>query len=131
MKIEGVPEGYEISRIGRPVQGETFIGGTGLVATATGGEVSFCYAIVRKIEQPKQPKQYRPFANGAEYAPHFERAIQYQHLDPNVFFRSVGVCQLGVWVQNNEENEFVPWETAFRVWLFKDNGTPFGVEVSE
>ena len=128
MKIEGVPDGWELVRVGRPRQGELFLSTSGQVVLASGHAAGINHVILRKVEKPKQ---YRTFANGAEYAPHFDRAVQYQHRDPNVYFRAIGVCQLGVWVQNNEENEFVPWETAFRVWLFKDDGTPFGVEVSE
>ena len=125
MKIEGVPEGYEISRIGRPVEGETFIGGTGLVATATGGEVSFCYAIVRKIERPKT---YRPFANGAEYSPHFNRQVVEAN-DDNMTYLPTAFDNNKVWLGPGFSGN--AWDEAFRSFKFKDDGTPFGVEVSE
>lgn len=115
MKIEGVPEGYEISRIGRPVQGETFIGGTGLVAIATGGEVSFCYAILRKVERPKT---YRPFANAEEFKPHRDRWWRMKS-------ESVDCCHPPVFYSDNND-----WGRAFDLLVF-DDGSPFGVEVSE
>jgi hypothetical protein len=118
MKIEGVPEGYEISRIGRPVQGETFIGGTGLVATATGGEVSFCYAIVRKVERQKQ---YRPFANAEEFKPHRDKYVRFIGVEKG-FWKLTSIHDEGA---NGEE-----WNVLFKKYVFED-GTPFGVEVSE
>jgi len=51
MKIEGVPEGYNIIRIGEPVYGEQFIDGRGEIKTATGFFVPVC-AIVRKLPEP-------------------------------------------------------------------------------
>lgn len=117
MKIEGVPEGYEISRIGRPVQGETFIGGTGLVATATGGEVSG-YAILRKIGKPKT---YRPFANAEEFKPHRERWWKWKE-DTSRFFPPASYDEFS--------HESETWIESFDFKMFED-GSPFGVEVSE
>lgn len=118
MKIEGVPEGYEISRIGRPVQGETFIGGTGLVAIATGGEVSFCYAILRKVERPKT---YRPFASAEEFKPHRERWWKWIE-------DTSGVFPPASYSEFSHEDE--TWIDSFNFKVFED-GSPFGVEVSE
>lgn len=56
MKIEGVPEGYELVRIGRPKKGELYIMTTGEVIDCAGliqSESGF--AIVRKIEPKVRP----------------------------------------------------------------------------
>jgi hypothetical protein len=125
MKIEGVPEGYEIVRIGRPEKRELFIDSTGQVGTSNGLEVSYCFAIVRKIEKPKQ---YRPFANGAEYSPHFSRQVVEAN-DDNITYLPTAFDNNKVWLGPSFSGN--AWDKAFRSFKFKDDGTPFCVEVSE
>jgi len=123
MKIEGLPEGYDIVRIGRPEKGELFVGGTGLVVKSTGGEFEFSYLILRKIEKPKQ---YRPFGNAEEFKPHRNRwwRMAYPSTeDSHPTFRSP--CSY-----NDKHYGGNSWEWCFERYVF-DDGTPFGVEVSE
>jgi len=119
MKIEGVPEGYEIVRIGRPEKRELFIDSTGQVGTSNGLEVSYCFAIVRKIEKPKQ---YRPFANAEEFKPHRNRWVRLAGCDKG--FWHFGSC-------TDEGAMGAKWKYLFKTYVFDDDGTPFGVEVSE
>ena len=121
MKIKGLPEGYDIVRIGRPEKGELFIGASGLVAKSTGGEDAFCYLILCEIEQPKQ---YRPFANAEEFKPHRNRWWKWNP----VKFPPDRNCPPLVYDDNGHGAE--TWEQNFRDKVF-DDGTPFGVEVSE
>jgi hypothetical protein len=121
MKIEGIPEGYEILRIGRPDKGELFIRGTGLVGAAIGGESSFAFAIVRKIEKPKQ---YRPFANAEEFKPHRDRWWKW---NPIKFSSSKNYPPLSY-----DDNGYGDdsWQQALNEKVF-DDGSPFGVEAGE
>lgn len=52
-KIVGVPEGWELVRIGAPAEGELYIHPGGGVDVCKGDRFAKNYAIVRKIEQPK------------------------------------------------------------------------------
>ena len=55
-KIEGIPDGWELVRIGTPVQGERFVNDHGYVSVCNGGYHKFefkNYVIVRKIEPAK------------------------------------------------------------------------------
>jgi hypothetical protein len=52
-KIEGVPEGYELVRIGRPKRGEQILSPDGRVVFMSGGELGVDYVILRKVEKPK------------------------------------------------------------------------------
>lgn len=69
-KIPGVPEGWELVRIGKPEIGEWFIDGLSEPYQAIDdGHFRGC-AIIRKIEKPAR---YRQFANAAEFKPHRDR----------------------------------------------------------
>ncbi len=72
MKIEGVPEGWELVRIGAPKKGDLYVGSGGDVASCPCDYHAECYALVRKIEKPKR---YRPFASAEEFKPHRDRWI--------------------------------------------------------
>jgi hypothetical protein len=121
MKIEGVPEGYELVRIGRPEKRELFIDSTGQVGTSNGLEVSYCFVIVRKIEKPKQ---YRPFASAEEFKPHRDRWTRRIAYNPqgNDIYPPKRYSDLGY--------DGFKWQWCFENFSF-DDGTPFGVEVSE
>jgi len=133
MKIEGIPEGYEIVRIGRPEKRELFIDSTGQVGTSNGLEVSYCFAIVRKIEKPKQ---YRPFANAQEFEKHCNRWLFCVKDDFASDCNSAKVNDrykvlihndygIGIW------NAWIDYKKALDCFKFAENGAPFGVEVSE
>ena len=121
MKIEGLPEGYDIVRIGRPEKGELFIGASGMVAKSSGFEDAVCYLILRKIERPKQ---YRPFANAEEFKPHRDRWWRMAYPDgSHASFRPP--CSY-----SDRGYGGVLWKRCFERYVF-DDGSPFGVEVSE
>lgn len=52
-KIEGLPEGWELVRIGTPVEGESYIVSGGCVGVCESVRFAKNYVIVRKIEPPK------------------------------------------------------------------------------
>jgi hypothetical protein len=120
MKIEGIPGGYDIVRIGKPVDGELVLGWQGDVFEWGGGANDVVnHVILRKIERPKQ---YRPFANAEEFKPHQLRFWRWKtdsesmHRPPQHYFE-------------NGWNSRI-WKSAYDDAVFAD-GTPFGVEVSD
>ena len=124
MKIEGVPDGWELVRIGTPEKGEHYLDGSCNVAQAEIKGLTVHRPIVRKIERPKQ---YRPFANSEEFKPHRERWIR-RKVNGGAFkicdYSNIGHCL--------EENDPYSWQDFFDLgYVFDDDGTPFGVEVSE
>jgi hypothetical protein len=52
-KIEGVPEGWELVRIGTPAAGETYLKYDLSTEVAAAGHTAKDFVIVRKIEPPK------------------------------------------------------------------------------
>lgn len=117
-KIEGVPDGWELVRIGVPNEGDWVIESDGehYKANTMFGCVS---PIIRKVEPPK-PK-YRPFANADEFKPHRDRWIR--SLENN-----------GCWRPTAYTNECVFYDGLLRYSLlvnsvFDDTGEPCGVKV--
>lgn len=55
VKIEGVPDGYELVRIGAPKKGEFYIRPNGSVTDASFSFIEEIYPIVRKIEPKVRP----------------------------------------------------------------------------
>jgi hypothetical protein len=129
MKIKGVPEGYELVRIGgydHNKDGEVLVLlACGTVVPFTGYTTAKNLVILRKAERPKQ---YRPFANGAEYSPHFHRQVVEAN-DYNMTYLPTAFDNNKVWLGPGFSGN--AWDEAFRSFKFKDDGTPFGVEVSE
>jgi hypothetical protein len=123
MKIEGVPDGYELVRIGRPLCGEQVLSPDGRVVVMSGGALDVDYVILRKVEKPKT---FRTFRDGAEYEPHFNRPVKIKGIR--------GVHRV-LWF---DDKSFVVYSFTFAFAqkdmtkiTFADDGTPFGVEVSE
>ena len=116
MSIEGVPEGWELVRIGNPLSTDVVINGLGEIDRGIGYSTSVM-PIVRKIEKPKR---YRPFANAEEFKPHRDRWWRYKHDTEDVYRppRSFG----------DSEYHGFQWDDVLRDMVF-DDGTPFGVEV--
>ena len=119
--IEGIPEGWELVRVGKAMMGEHWLNDDGLIMKWDHAHRSAAsnYPIVRKIEKPKQ---YRPFANAAEFEPHRDRWWRYsdsedsEHLIPPSSYSKIGPSGSN-------------WQQAFEGRQF-DDGTPFGVEVT-
>ena len=116
--VPGVPDGWELVRIDFVTEGEWYIF-KGRVDQWESKRVSDCdFPIVRKIEAPKQ---YRPFANAEEFKPHRDRWWAWKDDRQNTFHpASYGI------IGHSREN----WAESFQRKVF-DDGTPFGVEVSE
>ena len=124
MKIEGVPAGYELVRIGIPKDGDLFMHGRVGHIDEYDESVFYntVYPIVRKIERPKT---YRPFANAAEFKPHRDRWVR--------FYEGCLTKKIGAY--SEPEVEIIGdgnwgYDAAFASYVF-DDGTPFGVDVSE
>jgi hypothetical protein len=131
--IPGVPEGWELVRIGKPEIGEWFLDGLGHLSQAKHDGHWQGRAIIRKIETPKK---YRPFANAEEFKPHRDRWVRIVSAESNC-------CDLDDWdvghlqsITGYSEGSVCIWEgwmtygEAFECFAF-DDGTPFGVEVTE
>jgi len=115
--IPGVPEGWELVRIGIAMDGEW------VIAINTGEpyrtfNAGFRYqSIIRKIETPKR---YRPFANAEEFKPHRDR-----------WWRDKGKSYVYAPATYGDDYHCgASWESSFVNKLF-DDGSPFGVEVTE
>ena len=125
MTIEGIPEGWELVRFGVPKSGEVVLGPDGepLEANCDGVTV---WPIIRKIEKPKQ---YRPFANGAEYEPHRDRWIRRSHAgrpDAKGCYRALAYDEWGVFDRGSKFS----YKEMFNEGRRFDDGSPFGVEVA-
>ena len=131
MSIEGIPDGWELVRIGRLKRGEFWLSNFGQPIewehSQESGSVN--YIVIRKIEKPKR---YRPFANAAEFEPHRDKWLvffDYEYSD--LSDQKSRVLVYGddrFWI--GEDGSMYDWNEAFKSWQFED-GTPFGVEVTE
>ena len=122
--IEGIPEGWELVRVGKPLEGEFFIDGLDEIRQAHDDNHFHGCAIIRKIEKPKT---YRPFANAAEYLPRWGNPVKYQ--DSLKFDLIISTSELGVYIAQGRMVQFLTMEQAFGCLRFAD-GSPFGVEVA-
>ena len=120
--IKGIPNGWELVRIGKPFINERYISLSGKVTNCVCIPSGEAYAIVRKIAKPKQ---YRPFANAAEFEPHRDRWIKRKNsLGSASNFSGYG--DKGVVMHG----EVFTFDGLFLDHTF-DDGTPFGIEVTE
>jgi hypothetical protein len=124
MKIEGIPDGYELVRIGQLHTGERFVESNGKVVVWDAGytTTSMNCVVVRKVEKPKQ---YRPFANAEEFKPHRNKWWKW---NPVKFVSANGTYPPSRYDDKGHGAE--TWEQNLSDKVF-DDGTPFGVEVSE
>lgn len=122
MKIEGVPEGYELVRIGPLYSGQPcqYIDWEGNIETHDGKDYMCEWApIVKKIEKPKR---YRPFASAEEFRPFRERWWRHVTDLEGTAHPPRAHCNDG-WLTDS-------WVRLFERIEF-DDGSPFGVEVTE
>lgn len=128
MKIEGIPDGWELVKVGKPLVGEYYIDVTGNLYKAldtTPTVLHWHVPIIRKIEKPRQ---YRPFASAAEFEPHRDRWIRRIHegeLGAKGCFRVSGYDDLGIFNLTKHES----YDLMFDDGRQFDDGTPFGIEV--
>lgn len=120
-------EGWEIVGFDHVSQDEWFVDSEGrIIPWGFAGRSIEKKIIVRKIERPKQ---YRPFANAAEFKPHRERWIAKLHSDGRVSdgcFRVDSYDNFGAWVGSDR----LSFDDMFDAGQQFDDGTPFGVEVT-
>lgn len=132
--VPGVPEGWELVRIDFVTEGEWYLFNGKPLQWGSKNASDCDFPIIRKIEVPKQ---YRPFTNADEFEPHRDRWVEIVSEDNNCGCdldhgdiggkRKIGGCS---------EHSVCIWEgwmtymDAFECFVF-DDGTPFGVEVTE
>jgi hypothetical protein len=119
-QIPGVPEGWEIERIGKPIFKVDHV-------VRYDGQPMLCdydssylnRVIIRKIEKPAT---YRPFANAEEFKPHRDRWWYRNDKDGRRQFPPAGY--------SDQAHGGVTWKHRFDTCFF-DDGTPFGVKIDE
>ena len=131
--IEGIPEGWEAVRVGTPIPNvDWIVGGDGEPILAVGNFTRKGYVVIRK--KPPKPKTYRPFRNAAEYEPFRDRWIQRsdrcdsEQTIPAGCFRVTAYNDHHFWTVFTEPTSY---EKAFEDGKKFDDGTPFGIEVTE
>jgi hypothetical protein len=125
--VPGVPDGWELVRVGKPNVGDWFIDGLDDPRQARDHDHCYGCAIIRKIEQPAK---YRPFANGKEAHPFWDVALRLANAAPECrdsWFRITSIGRDGI----TTNSEFYPYEAAFYRFCVDDDGTPFGVRIDE
>jgi hypothetical protein len=118
--VLGVPDGWELVEIGNPVADVDWvvgIDGTPRIYQYNPQLTAHNWPIIRKIEKPKQ---YRPFANAEEFKPHRDRWWK-EKTKSYVYSPST---------YSDNYHCGSSWSVSFIDKLF-DDGTPFGVEVTE
>ncbi len=129
MKIKGVPEGWELVRLGSAKQGEWYMLEDGSVRCAKSDHFHRIEPIIKKTEKPKR---YRPFASAEEFKPHRDRwQTRKDRTDDD---HQPGACRpvayndVGMWFPGT----YTTYVDAFKSGrVFDDDGSPFGIEVTE
>jgi len=127
-KIPGVPEGWIIERIGKPIFNVDWVIGFD-------GEPRLCdydssylnRVIIRKIEKPAR---YRPFANAREADQFWNASLRLAGVTGDAKdsrFRITSIGRDGI----TTNAEFYSYEAAFYKFYVDDDGTPFGVKIDE
>lgn len=123
MQIEGIPDGWELVRIGKAKLEEFYVNNEGIAWEWTAsGESGFAnYVVIRKIEKPKR---YRPFANAAEFEPHRDKWLKYKSGNGDHRIKTHSYNDRKHYTGDLGDS----WKEMFDDFEFED-GTPFGVEV--
>jgi len=127
-QIPGVPEGWELVRVGVPDSDDWLVGHEGNpVAHAMLKRPLKLrqYAIIRKIEKPAT---YRPFKDAVEYLPHWGKPLRTK--GSQGFDSVVSTGQVGVYIAAGSMIARYSMADAFKRFEFAD-GTPFGVRIDE
>jgi len=122
--IKGIPEGYELARIGAPRRNEPYLTPRGQIDIAEGNFEGCGYAVLRRIEKPKR---YRPFANGDEFLSH-PLHNGWINIGTVGFTKVCKFTDTNFWVHG--ETVTCRWEEGFEFIKFRD-GSPFGVEIKD
>ena len=120
-QIPGVPEGWELARIGYVHCGEWRLMDDGTIERWDSKRSSSGWAVVlREIEKPAT---YRPFANAEEFRPHRDRWWYRDDKDG-------GRRHFPPASYSDQAHGGVTWQHRFETCFF-DDGTPFGVKIDE
>lgn len=121
--IPGIPEGWELVRIvDRPQIGEYALDRANHPIMVMEPDAWDLGVIVRKIEKRKR---YRPFENGTEAKPFFDRKLRAKCNDRHLF-RIIEMSDSLITISNYTRT----YEYVFDNYVC-DDGSPFGVEVTE
>jgi hypothetical protein len=129
-QIPGVPEGWELVRVGVPDSDDWLVGHEGNpVAHAMLKRPLKLrqYAIIRKIEKPAA---YRPFANAEEFKPHRDRWICRLYNgrpDAKGCYKVSAYDDRGTFANDGKTS----YQDMFEEGRVFDDGTPFGVRIDE
>jgi len=129
-KIEGIPDGWRLVRIGTPLHKEWFLDSDTKPTLANFDFSKCCLAIVERIKPPEPT--YRPFANAAEFEPHRDKWICIPRKSVNKI-KAIAYDDQGIF----SFKRFWGYSPMFDCGaVFKDgtrfgvNELPFGIKVS-
>jgi len=125
-KIPGVPEGWVIERIGKPIFNVDHVihyDGQPMLCDYDSSYLN--RVIIRKIEKPAT---YRRFKDAEEYMPHWGKPIRLK--GGSGFDSVVSTSRIGVYIAAGNTVRRYSMADAFDQFEFAD-GTPFGVKIDE
>lgn len=121
MTIEGIPEGWELVRVGRATPKVDWVvnyWGEPVLCSACTEDKSF--VIIRKIEKPKR---FRPFGTMEEAEPWFDEVLRWKD-GSEAIFRVSAMGNTHVVIGFNQYT----YQEAFSKFV-NQHGSPFGMEV--
>jgi hypothetical protein len=127
-QIPGVPEGWELARIGYVHYGEWRLMDDGTIERWDSKRSSSGWAVVlRKIEKPAR---YRPFASAREADQFWNASLRiansiHESKDSRFRINTIGCDGITIGL------EFYSYKAAFDGFNVDDDGTPFGVRIDE
>ena len=123
MSIEGIPDGWELVRIGEIQHGEFFIHSDGSILQHDENQtvrMNKNYVIIRK-----KPKRYRPFAKLIDAQPLVGEVLRFK-VDHRSMALFIGITSSGFQIGLSH------WKPKEAFDFFERlDGTPFGIEVTE
>ena len=127
-QIPGVPEGWVIERIGKPIFNVDHVihyDGQPMLCDYDSSYLN--RVIIRKIEKPAA---YRPFANAREADQFWNASLRLAGVSGELKdsrFRITTIGRDGI----TTNAEFYSYEAALYKFYVDDDGTPFGVKIDE
>ena len=127
MTIEGIPDGWELIGIRYACENEYFLSYAGKIERWVLGRKGDCVLpIIRKIAKPKQ---FRAFANAAEAYRLWDAVLKLANPangSEDSRYRINSIIRDGATIGL----QFFDYRKAFEMFVC-DDGTPFGIEVTE
>jgi hypothetical protein len=127
-QIPGVPEGWIIERIGKPIFNVDHVihyDGQPMLCDYDSSYLN--RVIIRKIEKPAK---YRPFENAREADQFWNASLRLAGVAGDAKdsrFRITSIGRDGI----TTNAEFYSYNAAFYKFYVDDDGTPFGVKIDE